>query len=352
MPSLRTGVVQRVLESRDGGVQVLQVLIDGRARQAVLHPRYAAPAREGDEVVLNTTAVDLGLGSGGYDHVVWNLSRTEHDSPSGGHVMKLRYTPLQTDVLAVEAPESPHHETLAAADTLGGAPVAAISVHSQLLPVVAGIGLAAPAARVAYVMTDGGALEAGWSNVARRLRETERLIGVVSTGHAVGGDLEAVNVYSGLLAARHVLGADVVVCGMGPGVVGTGTTFGTTALELGTIVNAAASLGGRPVACVRMSDTDVRRRHAGISHHALVALNRVALAHADVAVPLGTTADGIDARHRVVELDAEPVLAELKRLGADGLEASHMGRGPSEDRLFFLAAGAAGLHAGNLLETL
>jgi hypothetical protein len=138
---------------------------------------------------------------------------------------------------------------------------------------------------------------------------------------------------------------------MAPGVVGTATAFGTTALELGMTLNAAASLGGRPVAVVRMSSADARDRHTGLSHHAVTALMRVALTSVDVPVPAGHAAQAaaIARRHRVIEVDAGPALDELGRSTADGLRPSHMGRGPDADGLFFRAAGAAGLHAAALV---
>jgi hypothetical protein len=350
LPNFDTGTVEEVLEERPG-VQVLKVRVHDSVRRAVLFTRYAAPAQAGDKVVLNTTATDLGLGSGGEDFVVWNLAHESHSSPGGGHIMKLRYTPMQTDILAVEAPESPHHETFSATGELGGMPVLAASLHSQLLPVVAGVRALSTDARIAYVMTDGGALDASLSRTGRRLRELDWLCGIVTVGHAVGGDLDAVNLYSGLIAARAILRADLAVVGMGPGVVGTSTAFGTTALEMGMTINAAATLQGRAVAVVRMSAGDARERHAGVSHHAITALTRVALAPAEVPVPRGCTGglEEVGMLHRVVEVDAEPALAELEAGKTQGLEASHMGRGPEEDKLFFLAAGAAGLHAASFV---
>lgn len=350
MPRFRTGIVERVAESA-AGLQVLEVRVGDDVRTAVLYLRFAAAAAAGDRVVLNTTAVDLGLGSGGYDFVVWNLAADMHDAPSGGHIMKLRYTPAQTDVLAVEAPEATTHEAMAAASSVDGMPVAAASLHSQLLPVVACLRARAPGAAIAYVMTDGGALDASFSRTVRRLRELGWIAGVVTAGNAFGGDLDAVSVYSALLASRTVLGANVAVVGMGPGVVGTATPFGTTAVELGTTINAAAALGGRPVAAVRMSSGDPRVRHAGVSHHAMLALSRVALARADVAVPAGRAGDvaALAGKHRIVEVDTSAVLDELRRAAALGLEPSHMGRGPDGDATFFEAAGAAGIHAASLV---
>jgi hypothetical protein len=158
-------------------------------------------------------------------------------------------------------------------------------------------------------------------------------------------------VFSGLLAARAVVGADVVVCGMGPGVVGTSTAFGTTAVEVGVTINATAALGGSPVVAVRMSSGDPRERHRGLSHHVRVALERVALTAADLPVPPGQAGllEGLGGGHRVVEVDVAGVLDALRRAEAEGLRSSHMGRGLEADPLFFEAAAAAGIHAATLI---
>lgn len=351
MPTFRTATVEAIVAEHPG-MQLLSVRVDGLERRAILYTRYAPAAALGDRVVLNTTAADLALGSGGEDFVVWNLAHESYETPGGGHIMKLRYTSLQSDVLTVESPESPHHAELSGADGIDQMPVLAASLHSQLLPVVAALRAKREEALIAYVMTDGGALDASLSDTVRRLRELGWLHSVVTIGHAIGGDLEAVNLYSGLLAARRVAGADVAVVGMGPGVVGTATPFGTTALEMGTTLNAAASLGGIPIAVVRMSSADRRERHAGVSHHSITSLTRVALIRARVPVPVGHGGglDAVAARHDVIEVDAEPVLEALEDARSRGLEPSHMGRGPQRDRLFYLSAGAAGLYAAALLE--
>jgi hypothetical protein len=357
MTSFRTGTVTEVVSVTQDGVQQLLVAVGEDVRRAVLYPRWTAPASVGDRVVLNTTAVELSLGTGGDDFVVWNAAVESYDAPSGGHIMKLRYTPAQSDVLAVEAQESPHHAVMAEATSLEGVPVVATSLHSQLVPALAAFRRRCPDATVVYVMTDGAALEAGYSNTLRRLRELGWLRGVVTTGHALGGDLEAVTLHTGLLAARHVLGAQLVVAGIGPGVVGTGTPFGTTALDLGTIALATSALGGRSVVCVRLSEADPRERHRGLSHHVVSALRWVAAsavpADAVVVVPSGPGAGGFAAKlapWTVVEEDSGNVLEDLAAAAELGLDSSHMGRRPAEDTLFFRAAAAAGAYAARLVD--
>jgi hypothetical protein len=204
-------------------------------------------------------------------------------------------------------------------------------------------------------MTDGGALPAWFSRTVAGLREAGWLAATVTTGQSFGGDLEAVTVHSGLLTARHALGADVAIVTQGPGNLGTGTRWGYSGVAAGEAVNAAATLGGRPVASLRISFADPRERHQGISHHSLTAYGRVALASADVVIPqlTGSAAAQVAAdaaplgkRHTLVTV---PVDGLDEALRASPVALSTMGRSLDEDLAYFLAAAAAGRHAASLL---
>lgn len=354
MIRLRRGRVLRIVEHRAGAVE-LAVEVEGHEARALAYPDLVGPVPVGSRVVLNTTAVALGLGTGGLHFVVAVEDGPDVDSPSQGRTMKLRYTPLQLQTEVVEE-TSGTREAMAGADSLAGTPVVWVPLHSLVGPVAAGA-VAAGANRVAYVMTDGAALPAALSRLAAALRSTDLLGVVVTAGQAFGGDLEAVNVFSGLLAARHVAGADVIVVGDGPGNTGTNTKWGTTAVASAMSLNAAAILSGRPVAALRISFADRRQRHRGVSHHSLTALRSVALAQVHVAVPALDEEDqrravwsalkdaGLEDRHQLVEATGRPALEALK--GA-GIEPESMGRGISEDPAFFLAGGAAGVLAGRM----
>jgi hypothetical protein len=213
-------------------------------------------------------------------------------------------------------------------------------LHSQVGVVAAAYKQANAGGRLIYVMTDGGALPLALSDLVAGLTERHLLDGTITAGHAFGGENEAVGVPSGLWLAHQQLGADAVVVGMGPGVVGTGTALGTTALEAVGVLDVAERLGGRPILAVRASEADERDRHRGISHHTrtVLALTR---ARALVPVPEGLAIDAPN--HEVVEL----IVPAMDRVLADaGLEITTMGRGPAEDPLFFRAAAAAGVAAG------
>src|SRR5690625_6056339 len=80
----------------------------------------------------------------------------------------------------------------------------------------------------------------------------------ISAGQSFGGALEAVTTHSALLGARHVARADVVIAVQGPGNLGTGTGWGFSGLQAAEALHAAAVLGGRPVAALRVSGADAR----------------------------------------------------------------------------------------------
>ena len=323
--------------------------VGGLSVAALAHPELVGRPEPGDAVLLNVTAVELGLGTGGYALVVAFPDRLPPDAAGPGHLVKARYTPMQTVVLGADEQNAPSHALLATADPLPspGPPVVVADLHSSLPAVVAGVRADRPDARIAYVMTDGGALPLWFSRTVAALGEL--LCGTVTVGQAYGGDLEAVTTHSGLLAAARVLGADVAVVIQGPGNLGTGTPWGFSGVGAGEAVNAAAAVGGRPVAVLRMSSVDPRERHRGVSHHSTTAYGRVALARADVVVP-SSYAGFVDpapfARHNVVTVDDTGLLDALR---ASPAPLSTMGRGLDDDPVAFLAAAAAGRHAAALL---
>jgi hypothetical protein len=354
MPHFATGTVSQVLEVRDSVIRVT-VTVDGTDRPAKGLTDMIGPVAAGDVVVVNTTAMDLDLGSGGEDFILWNLAHERAGTLSGGHVLKLRYTPWQIDTLVAEAQESPHHGALAEATSIDQMPVIACGVHSQVAAVVAVLKAREPALRIAYLMSDGAALPLAYSDQIRLLKDNELVDMTITYGHAFGGDLECVNVFSALTTARHVGHADVAVVAMGPGIVGTETVFGHTGMEQGQVLSAAAAIGGSPVAVLRISFADPRPRHRVVSHHSLSALRYGSVARSIVAVPkldgaalrqvldrLG--AAGIGDRHTLEVVDADETLAALAGFG---LAPMSMGRSVTRDPAFHLAAGAAGVVAAH-----
>src|SRR5687768_10806701 len=134
MPSFRTCTVVEMFAERRGLQRCGGAFGDdgaaageGSARAYVLTQLTGAGA-VGDRVVVNTTAVELGLGTGGWHVVHWNLDGDAWREPGPGHIMKLRYTSLQADTGSAE---ELHGEVAGEGDDLEGMPVVVCGVHSQ-----------------------------------------------------------------------------------------------------------------------------------------------------------------------------------------------------------------------------
>ncbi|HXG23990.1 MAG TPA: DUF3866 family protein, partial [Chthonomonadales bacterium] len=265
------------------------------------------------------------------------------------------YTPMQLPVLAAEAPESPHHAALSTFQSLHAVPVVCAELHSHLPAIAAAAkGVAKRPVRTAYVMTDGAALSMAYSHLVRALRECGLLDATITSGQAFGADYEAINLYSALAVASEVARADIVIVCQGPGGAGTATPLGFSGIDQGIAINATAALGGTPIAVVRLSMTDPRPRHLGISHHTRTVLERIALRPALVPLPQLPGYNRSDwlrvlekyellDRHQYLLVNAEE---GLQALMDTSISVTTMGRSIEEERAFFLAAAAAGQVAG------
>jgi hypothetical protein len=339
-------------------VAFVEVDVDGAPARAVNYAELTGEIEVGDEVLLNTMAVELSLGTGGYHFVVANLSRRTEAAERPGHIMKLRYTPLQINLLSVEEQTSPHHDALKNARSLGGTPVIVGTLHSQMAPAAAAVkATAGMDCRVVYVMTDSAALPMAFSHLVRQLKQSGLIDATITTGQAFGGDYEAVNVYTGLLAAKAVAGANVVIVAPGPGHVGTGTPYGFSGVEQAPVLDAVNALGGKPIAVLRISFADARERHQGVSHHSLTTLGTLTHSPADVVAPrLEPQQQSLVERQLLQAHVAERHRVAWWIEGAVGIEAlrqrginvTTMGRGMDDDPAFFLSASAAGVYASPL----
>ena len=346
-------------------------LIPGLQVRAVAYEALTGVPVAGERVRLEVSALDRALGTGGHAMVSARLDVLPADPPREGHLVKARYMPDQVMVTGVDEQGTTHHGLLSQPIgdlDLEGMPVVVADLHSSLPAVLAGLrspdGARQP--RVVYVMTDGGALPLAYSRLVAALSEAGWLAGTVTAGQAWGGDIEAVSIHNALLAARHVLHADTAIVIQGPGNLGTETPWGFSGVACGDAVNAIATLGGRPVACLRVSQADARPRHLGISHHSMTAYGRVALAGADVVVPVLEGALGVQVRreaevlceprpgaaqHRLVEVPVDGLMELLRAAEAEtGVRLSTMRRGLDEDTAAFIAAAAAGRHVRRILD--
>jgi hypothetical protein len=330
----------------------------GQRRDAIADVSLVGRAEVGDELIVNVEALDLGLGSGGFDVVHVNLSRgLAGRGEAGAAVMKLNYTSLQHAVSPVEDDrlELPLQR-----------PVAVLALHGQLAAVAWAFSRGAPGARLGYVQTVGGALPGGHSRTVRALREQRLLAGHLTAGAAFGGEGEAMTTAGALHHGLRTLAWDAAVCGPGPGIVGSSSVLGHGGMAALDSAHVSLALGCPTLLVARMSTSDDRERHRGISHHTLTVLDlllepvTVALpagmrspVGADLRAGLGAIFAGGTAARPALALDVErPVritrhdwrraTVDLPAYAASGLSSETMGRGLAEDPLFFGAALAGG----------
>ena len=344
----RTGRVEEILSERPG---LQRVTVDGE-------PAYALTAivgelAVGDPVVVNTTAVSLGLGTGGHHVVHWNLNRSEMSRPGPGHLMKARYLSEQIDTgawdeFSAPGPDDPPPPI----PDLGGIPVAVCSLHSHIGVVAAAVRSRLGEARVGYVMTDAASLPLAMSNLVAELRDCGLLSLSVSAGQAFGGELEALTPASGVEACVD-RGMEAVIVAMGPGHAGTGAALGFTGLEVVGLVDLLNGLGARATPVVRWSDTDPRLRHQGLSHHSRTVLSLMARPF-EVPVPptelggrLAREISGLNPLGRVREVPMSDPVGVLRR---HGVRIRSMGRPVADDRGTIETLAAVGTWVGDRSE--
>jgi hypothetical protein len=340
MLKLRRAVVREVNEASAGAPeQQLVIELAGEPsgpRAAIADVALLGRAEVGDELIVNVAALDLGLGSGGFDIVHVNLTRGLRGGGAGAraNVMKLNYTSLQHTVEPVEEAQLrlPVRR-----------PVAVLALHGQLAAVAWAFSVSAPGRRLGYVQTEGGALPAGHSRTAAELRRRGLLACHLSAGAAFGGEGEAITTTGALHHGLRRLGWDAAVCGPGPGIVGSSSALGHGGMYALDSAHAALALGCPTVLIARMSSGDERARHRGISHHTATVLELL-LAPVTVALPAGVDGERGDSEPAAAHAqhDWRRVPVELTGFAESGLPAETMGRGMQEDPLFFGAALAGG----------
>ncbi|WP_315165591.1 DUF3866 family protein [Metaclostridioides mangenotii] len=348
MISKRLGKVKSII-SQNGDLDDLIVVVNGEEHRAYNYPKMTGEISEGDEVLLNTTAVELSLGTGGYHFVISNLNNLESQLTEGGHIMKLRYTPFQIKVDAVEEQESEYHGKISNFKSLENMPVVVGTLHSMLTPFVASYKKHNQDKKLVYIMTDGAALPMYLSKNVDNLKNKGLIDSTITIGNAFGGDYECVNIYTALITAKDILNADAVFVSMGPGIVGTGTKYGFTGIEQGPILDAVAKLGGFPVAVPRVSFADKRDRHYGISHHSITVFKEIV--NEKVHIPLTKyeqdklckvkeqiKTNGLNKKHNLVFIENNNTKEDLEHFN---LRVKSMGRSYEEDREFFEAASTA-----------
>ncbi|HEU5063571.1 MAG TPA: DUF3866 family protein [Solirubrobacterales bacterium] len=321
----------------------LEVEVDGERRPAWADEALLGEMREGDEVVVNVAALDLGLGSGGFDVVHVNLTRgLDGDGVAGDHVMKLNYSSLQHPVTPMErgvAWFETHGMGAKGTTQAGEVAVLVLPLHGHLAPAAWAAGQVAPGLRIAYVQTGGGALPGSLSRDVKQLRERELICGHATVAPAYGGEREALSTVGALDAVASEFECEAAIVGPGPGIIGSDTAYGHGGMAALDSIHAALSLGLPTLISPRLSAADPRVRHQGLSHHTRTVLGLL-LQPVEVAVPADEQeilAQLEDTRHQV-----RTAPADLEGYASSGLPTTTMGRTLSEDPLFFAAPLAAG----------
>jgi len=333
----------RLRRGRVVATEPLTVEVGGERRPAWADRTLLGEMREGDEVVVNVAALDLDLGSGGFDVVHVNLSRGLDAGAEGDeHVIKLNYTSLQHPVEPVEGMDS---GVAGAAAESGAAsthpPVLVLPLHGHLAPAAWAAAQARPGLRLGYVQTGGGALPGSLSRDVAALREHGLLCGHIAAAPAYGAEHEALSTVGALDAAANRLGWDAIVAGPGPGIIGSNTEFGHGGMAALESAHAALSLRLPTLLSPRLSSSDPRERHRDLSHHTYTVLELL-LAPVDVAAPdreegIVAALEEAPGRHRV-----RRAVVDLDAYAVSGLPTRTMGRTLAEDPLFFAAPLAAG----------
>jgi hypothetical protein len=348
-----TGFVKKVLRDTPQVQEIEVATEEGEVAKAICYPDLTGSVREGDTVVLNVVAVELGLGTGGYHFVVANLTRPECEATQTGHIMKLRYTPLQLNVSAAEEEGSPLRDLIIQTANLGKLPVILCPLHSFIAPASAGVKVVKPKAKVVYVMTDSAALPLAFSKLVPLLKSAELIDVTITCGQAFGGDIECVNAYTALLCAKAIE-ADAIIVASGPGHLGTASPLGFSGVEMGWLIDAVNDLGGRAIFAPRISFADPRMRHRGISHHTITVLTRLCHTKATVVFPFLSDEkcamilseqvkfSMIAEKHDVVWWDGRKAINLLRELG---IPLESMGRKYEDDPALFLAPAAAAIWA-------
>ena len=381
MLKLRPAIVVEIDRADTGSEQRLAVELTadtsaGARRTAIADTNLVGHAKVGDEVIVNVQALDLGLGSGGFDVVHVNLTRgLDADGEQGANVMKLNYTSLQHAIVPVEDADL---------ELPVARPVAVLALHGQLAGLAWAFAQSTPGGKLGYVQTEGGALPGGHSHTVRMLRERGLLAGHLTAGATFGGEQEAISTAGALHHGLGALGWDAAVCGPGPGIVGSSSPLGHGGMVALDSAHVALALGCPTLLVARLSSSDQRTRHRGFSHHTLTVLDLL-LEPVTVALPAGMRSPvgsdlraGLGAvfggarsgravkdRHaaaveverpitdrpaRIARHDWRRASIDLPAYAASGLPAETMGRGLTADPLFFGAALAGGSALAELAE--
>ncbi|MBP3951085.1 DUF3866 family protein [Bacillus suaedae] len=348
-----TELVMTVIDILYEDEEIQKLETDKGSKRALLYKSISMRANKLDRILVNTTATELNLGTGGWDIVRAHLSEIHHSiREDDGHIMKARYTPIQHSVLAVESPESPYHDHFKKACTLEGQSVWLAELHSMVPLFFYLLHDQFPEKKCCVIFDDQAALPLQMSDQHRLLQQEEAFTSI-TVGQAFGGDYEATTIASALQFANDVLKSDVILISVGPGVVGTGTQYGFSGMIQAEWSHMISALNGNPIWIPRVSFADQRSRHIGISHHTLTPLCRFTFKPAHLYLPKMNDEQGnhikrqleeyhpFSTQHHIVFSEREVDKLVIRAIDRALLPIQTMGRKYEDDPLFFCAVAEA-----------
>lgn len=355
MLSYEKGIVLEIQEENED-ISWLIVEINGKEQKAVNYVDLTGYSNIGDKVVLNTTAIELSLGTGGQHFVIYNFSNKISELSGPGHIMKMRYTPYQSKFLSAEEEDGPFHKIVNEFESLEEHPVIIGTLHSMLGPIACSLKYFNEDLKINYIMTDDAAIPMAFSKMVKELKSKNIIDNTITVDQAFGGDFECVNLYTGLIVSKDALNADVTIVTMGPGIVGTGTKYGFTGISQGHQIDMVNNLGGKPIIVPRISFEDKRERHYGLSHHSRTVLKDISRSTGDLVIPKlkgrkkdvlksQINEDNLREKYTIIEMSGDHIGEVFKKYN---LNVKTMGRGLKEDKEFFKTLGAVGKYVGNL----
>lgn len=355
MVFLEQGIILSIDDSWRA-VQVATIKIGNRNIKGLLYNYLVGIGEIGDKVVVNTNALRLSLGTGGYGFVTHIIDKYPQYKTSYGHIIKNRYTPFQIAVDALDDPKSPYHDVFNKYDDIDRMPVIVADLHSALLPICLGILYDAQYRKnkinIVYIMVDSASLPVFFSKTVSQLLNNDIINAVISTEQSFGGTHEVSTIINALIAAKYILKADVCIVIQGPGNVGTDTKYGFSGIKLSSVIHYVDILNGINVGMLRISSSDKRKRHYGISHHSLTLFDK--LINSSVTLPLPNVQgdkfwntiyqdiDTLTKKHNIIKVDIDFDIDILLKSQSIPLET--MGRSYKDDIAYFLIAVTVGYY--------
>lgn len=356
MLNLEVGKVLSILYS-DNSIQIIKVNT-GKIEKAINYLNTNPPCEIGDEIVINTIANRLNLGTGGYNFVYYNLSNNgtyrESNDRHFGHIIKMKYTPMQLRIKPVEEYEE-YRDLFDERVKIEPKPVIAATLHSMVPPIVSTVKYLKPDLKISCIYTCGGALNSSYSNVLRQLKSKKLINSVITSGECYGGDFESINIYTAIIFSIKALKSDILIVCCGPGIAGTSTYFGFSTLEFILPVYASKILGCRPIVVPRISFEDKRKRHYGISMQTIALLKCLDF---PVNVPICNSENHeilnqqletykINDKHNIIFLESSETKKAMEEFC---IYADVMGRKYEDDKYYFDNCGVSGVYALSLMD--